>query len=287
MNFAVIGNPVAHSLSPDLHNWIFKQLGIDAHYKKIETTRDGIPDIISRLRRGQLNGINVTLPHKQEIIPYLDSVNPRAQLIHVVNCVAIQDKKLTGYNTDWFGFITALEQKKIDVKGKICLILGAGGVARSVLYSLIQYRAQKIILASRIIKKGKTLIKSLSPFFKKTVVISISFNEIEQYISKDCVIINCTPVGMTPDSSVSPLAKQLLQKEQILIDTIYNPINTKFLMDGQALGVKTLGGLTMFIYQGIASLELWLNNAVRENVNINELKEYLQSQIESTQLIEA
>ena len=126
--FAVIGNPVEHSLSPLLHHWVFGQLHIDASYSKLHVTKNQIPHVISKLRDGKLDGINITLPHKSAIIPFLDELNIRANQMMAVNCLTINDEKLMGYNTDWFGFRMLLQENNIDIDEKTFLILGAGGV---------------------------------------------------------------------------------------------------------------------------------------------------------------
>ena len=268
-HFAIIGNPVEHSLSSVLHNWVFKSLNIHAEYKKIKVKQKELPNIIHQIKNGKLDGINVTIPHKEYIIDLLDEVNPRAESIGSVNCVMKSNSKIIGNNTDWFGFTMALKENKIDLSNKEVIVLGAGGTAKSILFSLKQLGANKIILLNRTLYKAEAL--------KDDIITPYSMENTESVLKNDSIIINTTPIGM--QSNQSPIELGLIHKNQILIDVIYNPLETAFLKLGNKIGAKTFNGLDMFIHQGLMSLDLWFGESLSKQVNFTQLKTYLETKL--------
>ena len=268
--FAVIGNPIDHSLSPVLHNWIFRALNIQAEYTKIKIESNELLDIIQQIRDGVLCGINVTIPHKETIMEFLDKINIRAQSIGSVNCVMRSNSKIIGNNTDWFGFTMDLKNNEIEVfSRKEVIVLGAGGTGKSILFSLKQLGVTKIILLNRTIQKAKEL--------QDDIIMAYSLDHTKDVIKNDSIIINTTPIGM--QSNQSPIELELLHNNQILIDVIYNPLETTFLKFGNKIGAKTLNGLDMFIHQGLASLDLWFGESLSKQVNFMQLKTYLETRL--------
>ncbi len=268
-HFAVIGSPVEHSLSPFLHNWVFKSLNIQAEYEKIRIEKQKLPDIIQKINNDKLDGINVTIPHKENIMKFLDEINPRAKTIGSVNCIVKSKSRIIGNNTDWFGFSQALENNQIYVSGKEVIVLGSGGTGKSILFSLKQLGVTKIILLNRTLQNARAL--------QDDIVIPYPKEKTESLIKNDSIIINTTPVGM--QSNQSPIDLGLLHKNQILIDVIYNPLETAFLKLGNKIGAKTLNGLDMFIYQGLASLDLWFGESLSKQVNFTQIKSYLETKL--------
>jgi len=269
-HFAVIGSPVEHSLSPALHNWVFKSLNIQAKYEKIKVLKTEIPEIVQRITTGNLDGINVTIPYKECIIGMLDEINPRAESIGSVNCVMRSNSKIIGNNTDWFGFTMALKNNEIEVfSRKEVIVLGAGGTGKSILFSLKQLGVTKIILLNRTIQKAKEL--------QDEIISPYSLDDTKDVIKNDSIIINTTPIGM--QSNQSPIDLGLLHQNQILIDVIYIPLETAFLQLGNKIGAKTLNGLDMFIHQGLASLDLWFGESLSKQVNFTQLKAYLETKL--------
>ncbi len=267
--FAVIGNPIGHSLSPHLHNYVYNSLGIEANYEKLKIQINEIPSIIDDLRNGVLSGINVTIPHKENIMQYLDDINPRAKSIGAVNIVMKNGNKLFGNNTDWFGFTMSLKKNEIDVSGKEVIVLGAGGAAKSILFALKQSGVKKIILLNRTLKNAEKL--------KDDIVYPLPLSDLGQTIKNDSIIINTTPIGM--QSGQSPLDLEFIHKNQILIDVIYTPFETAFLKLGKKIGAKTLNGLDMFIYQALTSMDLWFGEDISKQVNFTQLKTYLENKL--------
>ncbi len=262
--FAVIGDPIAHSLSPSLHQEVYRQLGLDASFEKIHVPSDSLPFF---MESNNLDGFNVTIPHKQSIIPFLKELDASAQSIGAVNCV----HNGKGYNTDWVGFLKAMEINDIDLKEKDCVILGAGGAARAVAYGLIQSKVNSISIVNRTKEKAN----QLSQWIQQISDIKISTHE---HLSAPAdIIINCTPIGMWPDTESMPEIE--IQKGQVLADTIYNPLETSWLKTGKALGAKTVGGLDMFIAQGLASADNWFGEKISEKVEIQQIQDKITNKL--------
>ena len=270
-NFAIIGDPIKHSLSPLLHNWIFSQLGIDAHYSKIRVPQSQLNTYIEKIRKGELAGINVTIPHKTEIMQLVDEVNPRANLIGAINLVMSSKGNIIGNNTDWYGFVLSLKKNKIDITQKEVILLGAGGVSKGIIFALKQQGVAKVHLFNRTIEKISQLCDEIIHPHK--------ISELENIIQRDSIIINCTSVGMNTSDSL--IDAGLLSKSQTVIDTIYTPLKTKLIVDAEKIGGRTMTGLDMFIYQALASQDLWFGEGATEKVNVSALKNYLVEILES------
>jgi len=268
-HFAVIGSPIEHSMSPVLHNRILKSLNIQAEYQKIRVEEEELPDIIQQIKNGKLDGINVTIPFKETIMKFLDEINPRAKSIGSVNCIIKSNSSIIGNNTDWYGFSRALETNHIDISEKEIIVLGSGGTGKSILFSLKQMGAKKIILLNRTFQKAKEL--------EDDIVISYPLGELQSVIKNNSIIINTTPIGMKTNQA--PFDLGFLHQNQILIDVIYTPLETSFLKSGNKIGATTLNGLDMFIHQGLASLDLWFGESLSKQVNLMQLKSYLEANI--------
>ncbi|MCK5331378.1 MAG: shikimate dehydrogenase [Candidatus Marinimicrobia bacterium] len=273
--FAIIGNPVAHSLSPDLHNWVFQRLSIDAEYRRQPVTVNEIKDFVLRLRQGKLRGLNVTLPLKQLVTTELDWLEFEAEKLGAVNCILWQDGKLKGYNTDIIGFRKTLMEAKINLAQRTCILLGAGGVARSVLAAVMDADPARIVIINRTPSHAYNLVNWAMAINNAIEITTATLMEAESVFTSDAVIINCTPVGMYPKVDTSPLPEHYLQQGQILIDTIYTPPLTRFLALGKNRGAQVIGGLDMFIEQALASLDIWFDRRISDEVQRTELKNYL------------
>ena len=257
--FAVIGNPIAHSLSPVLHREIYRQLGLEASYEKIQVNPDTLH---SFMNANELDGFNVTIPHKQSIIPYLDMLDESAQTIGAVNCV----HGGKGYNTDWIGFLNAMELNGVDLKGKKCTIIGAGGAARAVAFGLVHAGVKSISIKNRTQVKADELLDWINSIFPNN----------DPSENSD-VIINCIPLGMWPDTESKPDVE--IQVGQVLADTIYNPLETTWLKSGKTKNAKIIGGLDMFIAQGLASADIWFGEKISEKIKLEPIKKGLKSEL--------
>ena len=267
--FAVIGNPIKHSLSPILHNWVFKFLSIKANYRKIHVSEDEIPNIIKEIRDGSISGINVTIPYKESIVKYIDEINPRSIAIGSINCIMKSQSKLIGNNTDWFGFCKTIEKNQIKIREKNVFLFGAGGTAKAIIFALKQLGVNKIYLFNRTVSKANKL--------KDNIVSPHHYNELDNLINQDSILVNTTSVGM--QSNDSPIELGLINKQNILIDVIYNPLETCFIKYGNSIGAKTINGLEMFIFQALASLDLWFGESITKQVNFQQIKTYLEENI--------
>ena len=244
--YLVIGNPINHSLSPELHNHWIKQNGLNAMYDKKKLTHNELESLISDIKQGNINGINVTVPFKNAIIPYLDELSDEAKKTQAVNTVLLKDKKTIGYNTDIKGFENAIKKINYDFKNKKIFILGAGGVVPSIIYASMKMASSEIILCNRTEKKAEQ-VKNI---FNNIKV--IKWGEIPEFD----VIINATSVGLKQDDKIN-LNFTKVGKNKLFYDVIYNPSETYFLETGKRLGSKCENGKLMFVYQAFLAFKLW------------------------------
>jgi shikimate dehydrogenase len=242
--YGVLGNPIGHSLSPAMHNAAFKAEVVNARYVAFES-----PDLngsIVGMRALGICGMSVTIPFKTAVIPHLDRLDPLAEEIGAVNTILNRDGRLTGYNTDGLGAMKAIEAV-IDPMGKRCLLVGAGGAARGIGF-MASERGMTLVVANRSKDRGRELAAFLrSPF--------LPLEEIEEV--KADVLIQTTPVGMFPHENASPVPDFVLQAGMVVMDAIYNPLETLLLKTARAKGCLTIGGLEMFIHQGAEQFRLW------------------------------
>ena len=260
--YGVIGNPVRHSLSPLMHNAAFSHNLINAVYLAFES--NDIEGAIQGMRSLGVKGLSVTIPHKSAVMPLLDEIDPLAKDIGAVNTVVNKDNRLMGYNTDASGALRALEDV-VDVNGKSCIILGAGGAARAIGYAL-RKKNVSLTVANRSVERGKALSNSLdSPFIKIDQLENISAE----------ILINTTPVGMYPDVNVCPVPENILKPGMIVMDIIYNPRTTRLLQVAVDKGCQTVDGLGMFIYQGAEQFRLWTGKDAPVDIMKNEVEKAL------------
>ena len=259
--FAVVGDPIEHSLSPVLHKEIYRQLGINASFEIAHIEKEYLQIFINE---NKLDGFNVTIPHKESIIPYLDKLDKSAEAIGAVNCV----KREKGYNTDWIGFLNAMTNNDIEINGKNCLIIGAGGAARAIAYAFVQAKAKSIIFHNR----TKSKVKTLADWINKLYPENNSFGEPE-------IVVNCTPIGMWPNTNSIPMNIDSITTINVLVDTIYNPFETRWLKMGKTIGIKTIRGLDMFIFQGLASADIWLGEKVSIKLDLETIKKVLKREL--------
>ena len=244
--FLVIGNPIDHSLSPDLHNYWIKNSSIDAIYEKKKINENQLEQIISQVRENKIKGINVTVPFKKTVIPYLDELSSEAQSTQSVNTIYKKDNKIIGHNTDIFGFETSIKKVEYYLENKEVLILGAGGVVPSIIFSLIKMKASKIKISNRTKEKAENLKK----IFKDIEV--LKWGEISNFD----MIINATSLGLKKEDSLN-LDFSSITRNKFFYDVIYNPSETNFLKMGRELGNKTLNGKLMFIFQALSAFSIW------------------------------
>jgi shikimate dehydrogenase len=249
-NFLVIGNPIKHSLSPFLHNYWFHKNKINCEYKKLETTKNSIKKILNRVRKREIEGINVTIPFKNSVIKHLDVLKGDALKTSSVNTVYLNKKKLIGDNTDVYGFSLGV-LRKVKTKIKTAGIIGAGGVTSSIILALIQKGVKKIYITNRTFSKLKVFKKK----FKK-VIYPIKWNHRYKVLADVQILVNVTSLGMLGQKDLK-FDFSIFDKKINVVDIIYNPENTRFLKDARMNGHKTFTGLDMFIYQAQKAFYIW------------------------------
>ncbi|MEC1623447.1 shikimate dehydrogenase [Bacillus mojavensis] len=253
--YGVIGNPIAHSMSPDIHNAALKDLGLDGHYHAFKVEEDSLEDAVKGIRALGVQGINVTVPHKVSIMDHLDHIDESAKVLGAVNTVRREGDKLVGYNTDGEGFVKSL-MRILDkpISELSFLMIGAGGAARAIFTTIVRDNPEKFDICNRTIEKAKQLTES-APSFRNVEVLSIK--EAEERLEQYDVIIHTTSVGMYPNVEAIPLSLQRAASSAVVCDIVYNPIQTSLLKEAKQKGLKTLDGVGMFVEQAALSFRLW------------------------------
>ena len=257
--YLVIGNPIDHSLSPKLHNYWIKNNNINAIYEKRKLNKDEIEGLISKVKEKKLNGINVTVPFKKEVIPYLDRLSLEAESTQSVNTIYLDNDKVVGHNTDISGFELGIKNLKFETTGKKILILGAGGVVPSIIFALNKMKVSEITISNR----TKDRAESIKNFFKNLKV--ADWGNIPEFD----MIINATSVGLNKDDRIN-LDLSKVGKDKFFYDVIYNPKETNFLKIGKRMGNKTENGKLMFIYQAFTAFKVW--HGVEPEINNEVIK---------------
>jgi shikimate dehydrogenase len=261
---ALLGDPVAHSLSPAMHNQAFEQYGLDFAYVPLRVPAEGVKTAVEALRVFNFRGANVTLPHKQAVIPYLDEVTESSRVIGAVNTILNQDGRLIGTTTDPEGFLECYRENGHSFIGQSVAILGNGGSARTIAYSLLMHdRPSQVFLVGRDLRKSRQLASEISDRLDLrggTALPAPEAVDLADYASvrdRIQVVVNTTPVGMHPNVEASPLEARDLLPGQVIYDIVYAPERTRLLRDAEVRGLKTVGGLGMLVHQGRASFEFW------------------------------
>jgi len=244
--YLVIGNPIEHSLSPKLHNYWLKENNIEAIYEKKKLEENELKNIISEVKNEKINGINVTVPFKKAVIPFLDELSPEAKDTQSVNTIYMQNGITIGHNTDIAGFELAIKYTKYDIFKKKIFILGAGGVAPSIIYSLKKMKASKIILSNRTKEKAE----SLKNLFKDLEI--VDWGETTDFD----MIINATSIGLKNEDGLN-FDYSANGPDKFYYDVIYNPRETIFLKRAKLFGNKAENGKMMFIYQAHQAFTIW------------------------------
>ena len=259
--YLVIGNPIKHSLSPKLHNYWIRNNNINAIYEKQRLDEDKIKDVISKIRKKEIHGINVTVPFKKTVIPHLDKLSFQSKKTQSVNTIYSKNNKLIGHNTDIDGFELGIKKLKLNIINKKVLILGAGGVVSSIIFALKKMKVSEITISNRTRSKAENL-KNL---FKNLKI--VDWGEIPMFD----IIINATSIGLKKTDKIN-LDFSNVGKDKFFYDVIYNPNETNFLKIGKNLGNRTENGKLMFIYQAHMAFKLW--HGIQPEIN-NEVIQLL------------
>ena len=257
--YLVIGNPIQHSLSPKLHNYWIKKNNINAIYEKQKLNKGEIERLILEVKEKKLNGINVTVPFKKAVIPYLDGLSLESKSTQSVNTIYLDNDKVVGHNTDINGFELGIKNSKFKATGKKIFILGAGGVVPSIIFALNKMKVSGIVVSNR----TKDKAKRLKNFFRNIKI--VDWGEIPEFD----MIINATSVGLNKDDKIN-LDLSKAGKNKFFYDVIYNPKETNFLKIGKKMGNDTENGKLMFIYQAFTAFKVW--HGVEPKINNEVIK---------------
>ena len=285
----LIGYPIKHSISPHFQQAALDYYRLDIRYEAWETSPAQLQDMVNDLRKPQNIGANVTVPHKETVLPLLDEVDDLASSIGAVNTIVKKNDRLLGFNTDARGFIEALDKEgHFDPEGKQVVILGAGGVARAVGFALVQRKVASLAITDGIFERARALAENLARYIKgapqsskdlEPDVTAFQWQNLSSTRTLDnCdLIVHCTTIGMkdSPQEGQSPLSLEVIPKNVLVYDVVYNPWLTPLLRLAKKAGANILGGLPMLVYQGAASFKLWTGREAPVDIMFNKAKEIL------------
>jgi len=244
----IFGCPIEHTLSPLMHNAAFKALGLDICYVAFKVLPEALPESVQAIRSLNMLGVNITVPHKEKVIPLLDKVHEEAAFIGAVNTVTNAEGILTGYNTDGRGFMSSLTEEGISTEGKNILIIGAGGASRAVSYYLSE-KASTLSLLDTDIPKARKLVDDLGLIRSNVRLIK----DMDNTLRPD-IVINATPLGLKPDDPL-PFSPELITSGMVICDLVYK--KTGLLKEAERRGAKIIDGSGMLLWQGVLAFELW------------------------------
>ena len=252
-SFAVIGDPIDHSLSPNIHSAAFRELNLDCSYIAFRISKGELEEGIEGLKKIKINGFNITIPHKIDMMEYLDSVDESCSIIGAVNTIVNKDGKFKGYNTDMDGFLDPFKKKKLNIVNSNILLLGAGGAARAIVAGFAKEKAKKITIANRTLKNATNLSE-----FAKKIGLNTSpkkIEEIEQHIENYDIIINSTSLGLK--NELSPISFEGVNQKTIVYDIVYAPMNTDFIKKAKEKKLEVIYGYEMLLGQATRAFEIW------------------------------
>ncbi|MFK3938442.1 shikimate dehydrogenase [Alkalihalobacillus sp. NPDC078783] len=253
--FGLLGHPIGHSMSPIMHEAAYKDMSLEATYVGFDVTPDQLENAVKGIRSLGISGCNVTIPHKVEVMKYLDEIDEEARQIGAVNTIVNVDGYLKGFNTDGRGYIQSLLTVAEGLRDQTILVIGAGGAARAVVAALAAHHPSEIVIANRTEEKAQRLAEMFAGT-KVSVQVS-SIHEAEERLGKFSIIINTTSVGMSPHVTEQPISLQNLARGSVVSDLIYNPIETTLLKEAKQKKAHTLNGVGMFVQQGALSIKHW------------------------------
>ena len=253
----VIGHPIEHSMSPPMHNNAFKELNMDYVYVAFHVLPENIEKLIESCKTLDIKGLNVTIPHKTSVIPFLDEIDPTAKKIGAVNTIQFKNGIAKGFNTDGIGAIKSI-QEYTTLKGKNVLIIGAGGASKAISFTLINENINSLVIANRSKENACNLIENIRMQCDFEEISYVDIKDASELIDDVDIIINTTPIGMYPKHEVEPPIKtDKINEKHIVMDVIYNPLETELLKEARLNGATTINGTSMLINQGLESFKIF------------------------------
>ncbi len=256
--FAVIGSPVEHSLSPEMHNASFESLGVNCIYVAHRVERHELGDAIAGFRALKYGGVNVTIPHKCEVLRYMDVLSREAELTGAVNTLVFREGRVEGHNTDGRGAVLALQEAGVEVDGARVLVLGAGGAARAICVALAIAGAAHVSVAARRVEQAEEVVELVHRAGGRGSALKLVQELGREVVEAHDVVINATPVGMHPRTGETLLTGEQLTRGQVVMDIVYNPRRTRLLEEAERAGCRTVDGVGMLVHQGAEAERLWL-----------------------------
>ena len=255
----LLGDPLGHSISPAMHNRVFEKLGLDYCYMPVEVGPENLAKVFAGLTRMNVAGFNVTIPHKIAIMAHLDEIDPLAATIGAVNTICVKDGRTIGHNTDGEGFIRSLEEEaQLSVRDRRVFILGGGGAVRAIAMTLAFRGAERIFICNRTSAKARDLAAEINAGIRPCAeAVEQIFDRQAEALATSDILVNGTSIGMHPRADELPIAEELLTKNLVVADIVYNPLMTKLLETAAQKGCPIVRGLGMLIYQGAAAFKLW------------------------------
>lgn len=272
----LIGTPVDHSKSPEMYNYGFQKLGFDYTYLAFDVPKENLSNAIDTIKVFKMKGANVTMPHKSEVIKYLDEVSPASRIIGAVNTIVNHNGKLVGHITDGLGYVRNLKEEGISLKNKNITIIGAGGSATAIIVQCALEGAKEISIFNikdSFFERAKRIVENLNKEVPSCLVNLYDLEDstnLSLEISTSHILVNCTVIGMSPYLNQSPIKDlSVFRKDLIVTDVIYSPKQTKLLSDASSCGCKTIGGLGMLVWQGAEAFKLYTG----EEMPVEEIKD--------------
>ncbi len=262
----ILGHPITHSMSPLMHNIALQDLDLDYAYIAFDVAPSNLKGAIKGLKALNVRGINVTIPYKEKVMPYLDRIDSLAEKIGAVNTIKLDDDLFLGKNTDAEGAIQAINNAGINFSGKDVLLIGSGGAAKAISYALIQ-NVNKLTILNKTEQNAVKLANRLKKDFKTTIWAGkLNKKILGIEIETADILINATPVGMYPYINESVVPKEILHKDLFVFDLLYNPLETRLIKDAKEIGCKTLNGLEMLVNQGALAFKWWTNKTPNKDL---------------------
>jgi shikimate dehydrogenase len=265
-------------MSPVMHNAALQDLRLNYVYLAFDIKPDDLKNAVNSIKTLDIKGINVTIPYKEKIVQYLDEVDSLGYKIGAINAIKNLNGRLIGKNTDAIGAKSALKDSGFSIKDKIVMIIGAGGAAKAICYSLGE-EIDRLLILNRTKSRAINLAKDLTERININVVgKELNKEIIEKEIKNNDLLINTTPIGMYPNIEESPIPKEFIHKELFVFDIIYNPLETQLIKEAKEIGCKTLSGLDMLVNQGALAFEWWTAKAPNKKLMKEKVKEFMESE---------
>ena len=281
--FGVIGHPIAHSLSPLMHNTAYAQLGLDCTYDSFDIAPESLSEALKDFANRGFCGLNVTIPHKEAVLKHVHELSDEAKAVGAVNTILFESGRLRGDNSDVYGVATSLEPYRTLLHGEKVLLLGAGGTSRAIIFALLtRYSPAEIVVANRNHARADELVRHFQPYAKGIALDASSADRttLSHLVADARLIINATSIGMSPASDASPIGEWAhLHSKQIVFDLVYTPFETKLLTFAQRGGARTISGLEMFLHQGARSFELWLG----KKMPVDQIRPVIENELKNRQ----